>query len=429
MNSIYVTSARPRLPAASEVDLQQAVDNQLLEETHFLDLKREVKSGKGENKELARDLSSFAIDSGTLVIGVEEHNDGSVSLAPQPLSGLPERIEQVAATIPDPPLAVISNVIPTAADPSVGYVVVHVPASPMAPHMVDNRYVGRGDKTKRYLSDPEVLRLHERRRSAEVDIVAALDEQFRRDPVAPAASTQAHLFLIARPLTPHRDMLLHLTDGSGWQSRLHALAQRGLSTDVSNALGRGGIVAFSPDAGRWNQFDLRPRGAALTSSNFGPGRVLRSEDDLGTTSGDSLTEFEVDASGELRMYMSRLSAQRRSERTGQYRSLCFESAAVIYVRRLCAIAFAAAEEAGYFGNWAIAMGATGLRGTSSFAMSQSVWEEGGVPYIDDEYREGTLATYAELSKRPGAVTDRLVSPFLRGFGTRQLYAGVFNDTP
>jgi predicted HTH transcriptional regulator len=78
----------------------------------------------------------------------------------------------VARSIPDPPLNVITEVIETA--PGTGYLIVHIPASPAAPHMVEGRYFGRGDKTKHRLSDAEVLRLHAQRNTAEADALALL---------------------------------------------------------------------------------------------------------------------------------------------------------------------------------------------------------------------------------------------------------------
>ncbi|MBP5934249.1 ATP-binding protein [Streptomyces sp. LBUM 1479] len=121
----------------TEADLQAAVDGGLFEESHHLDLKK-APSSKGDNKELARDLSSFAVDGGALIIGVQENKESrTFELAPQPLSGLSEKVEQVARTIPDPPLTVITEEIGSATDDGTGYLVVHIPASPVAPHMVD----------------------------------------------------------------------------------------------------------------------------------------------------------------------------------------------------------------------------------------------------------------------------------------------------
>jgi hypothetical protein len=50
----------------SEADLQAALGEGLIGESHYLDLK-EVPSAKGANKESARDMASFAIDGGTLM--------------------------------------------------------------------------------------------------------------------------------------------------------------------------------------------------------------------------------------------------------------------------------------------------------------------------------------------------------------------------
>jgi hypothetical protein len=37
-----------------------------------------VKAGKSENREVARDLAAFAIDSGKLIVGVGEDTNGSL---------------------------------------------------------------------------------------------------------------------------------------------------------------------------------------------------------------------------------------------------------------------------------------------------------------------------------------------------------------
>ena len=77
VDSIYLSPAHVRLPMATERDLDAALDAGLLEENHFLDLQREVKSGKAPNKETARDLAQFAIDGGTVLVGIDELDDGT----------------------------------------------------------------------------------------------------------------------------------------------------------------------------------------------------------------------------------------------------------------------------------------------------------------------------------------------------------------
>lgn len=59
---------RPR----SEPDIQRAIDDALLSETHYLDCKREIGAAPGARKETARDLASFDIDGSALLIGVDE---------------------------------------------------------------------------------------------------------------------------------------------------------------------------------------------------------------------------------------------------------------------------------------------------------------------------------------------------------------------
>ncbi len=157
MTSIYLSADNPRWIPKTEADLQAAIDDGLFEESHHLDLKK-APSSKGDNRELARDLVSFAVDGGTLIIGVQENKDSQTfELAPQPLNGLPEKIESVARSIPDPPLSVITDILKSRAGEGTGYVIVHIPASPVAPHMVDNKYFGRGDKAKYQMGDAEVV--------------------------------------------------------------------------------------------------------------------------------------------------------------------------------------------------------------------------------------------------------------------------------
>ena len=71
----------------TEAELQACADNGLLEETHWLDLKRELESGNSANKKLACDIAAFALDGGTILIGVDE-DTSPPSLWPVPLDGL-----------------------------------------------------------------------------------------------------------------------------------------------------------------------------------------------------------------------------------------------------------------------------------------------------------------------------------------------------
>ncbi|XVV32968.1 hypothetical protein ACQPXT_01165 (plasmid) [Streptomyces sp. CA-100214] len=169
---------------------------------------------------------------------------------------MPEKIEQVARTIPDPPLTILTEEISVAANDGTGYLVVHIPASPVAPHMVDNRYFGRGDKTKYQMGDAQVVALHAKRRSAEADTLLLLQKQMKEDPLRDVGD-QSHLFLVAQPTAGRRDMCLPITGAQNWNLRMATLIKRVQeSQDLRSALaGRG----FSPDLGDAHQGHRRAR--------------------------------------------------------------------------------------------------------------------------------------------------------------------------
>jgi hypothetical protein len=402
---IYLSSTIPRWQPATEADIQAAINEGLLEETHYLDVKREVKSGGSANKELARDLASFAIDGGTVIVGVDEDKTtNTLSLAPQPFKGLPERIEQVARSVADQPLEVITSAIPSAADPERGYLLIHVPPSSVAPHMVDGRYIGRGDKTKTYLSDAEVVRLHESRSTITSDGIKLLRQEFKLDPIQQDQRVNAHLFLLAEP-TPGRDsMLLDLLSGVNARQKLATFQQAAYAEDVKRAVDVSGI---SPELIRAYSYARRSRGAALTSN----ARESNAEFDEG------IVEMEVHEDGGIRLFMGRLSAVHPQDG-----NLILEIGAVIYARQLIALTIAAAEESGYFGNWILAAGATGLKGKYSYQFARHyISERARQPYDADEYLRACIATYAELKQSPGQVAERLVGRLLRSLGTYDEY--------
>ena len=413
VENVYLSSEQPRVRLTNETEVREAIRQGVFEESHFLDLKKEVKPGKGENKETARDLAQFAVDGGTVIVGIEELDDGTLLPVPQALQGLPERIEQIATMIPDPPLAVIARPIPTNADPQVGFLVVHVPASAVAPHMVDSRYIGRGDKTKRYLTDPEVIRLHQQRKNYDLDTLALLAAEFDRDLFADIDREQAHAFLVAEPLTGRPDMLLSLTDVPIQHERLWSFARQAQRPATQLLLAAVHARDFSPDFTSLQGFDRRHAGVGMSTYGIGPGRRLR--DEPGYTKRESDSELEIMDNGGLRIYTSRLTNGREGVQ------LFFDAVAVALSHRLLALVEGVAAECGYFGNWALAFGATGLKGSYSHRLYQGWHQPEGSPYSEDTYRSATTASYAEVTSTPGVVADRLVGRLLRGFSTRQFY--------
>ncbi|MFD5820260.1 helix-turn-helix domain-containing protein [Streptomyces sp. NPDC127038] len=420
MTSIYLSSDNPRWMPKTEADLQAAVDSGLFDESHHLDLKKAPNS-KGDNKELARDLSSFAVHGGTLIIGVQENKDSrTFELAPQPLNGLPEKIEQVARTIPDPPLTVITEEISAAADNGTGYLIVHIPASPVAPHMVDNRYFGRGDKTKYQMGDAEVVALHTRRRNTEADTLTLLRKEMDEDPLRDVGA-QSHLFLVAQPTAGRRDMCLPITGAKDWNQRLHALIQRALQAPRTRAALSAG---FSPDLSSAHQGHRRARGVALSSSGLGAGRVYTPE---GGSHDESVVELQLFEDGGLRLLMTRLSEgiSKPYESPGEAEQVIFDAAVVVFTRHILDLIRLISEDVGYHGNWAVAIGANRLRGRRRWSPS-SIFASNH-RYSAETYEESTGATLGELCDAPGTVTRRLLGPLLRSLDSEEAFAKALTD--
>jgi hypothetical protein len=405
----------------TEADLQAAVDGGLFEESHHLDLKK-APSSKGDNKELARDLSSFAVDGGALIIGVQENKESrTFELAPQPLNGLSEKVEQVARTIPDPPLTVITEEIGSATDDGTGYLVVHIPAGPVAPHMVDNRYFGRGDKTKYRMGDAEVVSLHTRRRNTEADTLALLRKEMEEDPLRDVGA-QSHLFLVAQPTAGRRDMCLPITGAQDWNLHLHTLIKRVQeSKELRAALANQG---FSPDLGDAHQGHWRARGVARSSAGLKSDRTYAPE---GRWGDEDVIEVQLFEDGGLRLFKARLSDSLRERHTkeGEAEQVLFDAAAVILARQMLELIRLICEDVGYHGNWAVAVGANRLRGRRGHS-GQSHFPSNH-RYSADTYEESTGATLAELREAPGTVTRRLLGPLLRSLDSAELFAKALTD--
>ncbi|MFJ9127819.1 helix-turn-helix domain-containing protein [Streptomyces sp. NPDC102340] len=419
MTSIYLSSNNPRWMPKTEADLQAAVDGGLFEESHHLDLKKAPHS-KSDNKELARDLSSFAVDGGTLIIGVQENKESrTFELAPQPLNGLPEKIEQVARAISDPPLTVLTEEISAAANDGTGYLIVHIPASPVAPHMVDNRYFGRGDKTKYQLGDAEVVALHARRRNAEEDTLALLRGEMDDDPLRDVG-TQSHLFLVAQPTAGRRDMCLSITGAPNWNQRLHALVN---SVQEKQSL-RAALAdwGFSPDLSHAHQGQRRARGVALSSSTLQSDRTYAPDGSWGS---EDVIEVQLFEDGGLRLFMTRFSDGLQRHTSEDAEQVILDVGAVLLTRHALELMRLVADEAGYHGNWAVAVGANRLRGRRRYT-EQALFPTNH-RYSADTYEESTGATLAELQDAPGAVTRRLLGPLLRSLGSEELFTKALTD--
>lgn len=415
--NVYLGPSSIRWNPTSESDLAEALTNGLIEESHYLDFKASIGTSSGANRELARDLAQFAIDAGTLIVGVAEVAEKFV-LAPVALDGLPERVEQVARTLIDPPLALRCQVLQSLADPTLGYLLVQVPAFAQAPHMVDGIYYGRGDKTRTRLSNAEVVRLHDALRVNVEDGERHLDAIVARDPVPEDVRRQAHFFAFATPVTPRREMALALVHGADWMQRFRGVIEAAHDFEPFHK------QRFAPDLGSVTQPARRVDGAAMSSDGLTPDRIVDPERSYGDP--EDIIEVEISEDGEVRLYTGRLSDALSSAGAQQ---VIFDEMPVVLTRQLVMMAGHVGRETGYRGQWLVGVAAVGIEGLQAYddrSMFRSFAQ--AYPSGAGDYRSVLVATAEEVDQTPGRLTERLVGRLLRALGrSDRYYAALVAD--
>lgn len=392
-----------RWAPTTEAELQSAADNGTLEETHYLDLKQELKPGQSGNKDLAKDIAAFSVDGGVIVFGVAENDGASPSLHAIDTAGLSERVEQIARTRVDAQVQVTSTVIESTTVPGRGYLVVRIPQSPRPPHMTDGRYYARGDKTNIVLSDPDVVRLHERSSAAQSDLLAEVDA-VRTDLDVPAGVPM--LIVLAEPVGAAPDLLTEMASDESYNERVHTLLQA--------ADDRESIAGVPPSFRGSHSFVRRPNGVAVTTGM---------RDGQRFTGDGAAAEIVLEETGRVVLASERPVDLSRpsSEVAGELKYLMDE---LILGQTRLAINLAAgvSDQFGFTGTWRFAVVIDGLRGAYSIA---STWPNfttrrgsGGYDrYTKNDYRRATVAPGDELRTAPGSVVARLVGSLLRSVGS------------
>lgn len=396
-----MNSIQPR----TEEELQRLALNGLLEETHWFDLKRELGSGNAANKDLAKDIAAFALDGGTILIGVDE-DTSPPGLWPVPLDGLAERIEQVARMRVDEPVQIRTTVIDSSSNPGLGYVVVHVPQSVRAPHMADGRYYGRGDKTNRVLPNTEVVRLLDRRLADRRDLRAEA-RTIRTDLVG---DDQRLFVAVADPVSAREDMLVALTESPTWQETVLQLVYA--ATDAQNQ-------TYAPTLAQASGFARRPGGVALTTGMHNGQRF---------TGDDHAAEIVFTESGRLLLASERAVTTRSFSNVSPPppdATVVFEALIIGHVSLLARLSAAVSHRWGYTGSWRFALSMNGLRDSVSWTIADQSFGDRGPIYTENIYERATEASLSDLDEDPGQVAAALTAPLLRSLGSYPAWAKRF----
>ncbi len=399
---------RRRWFPVDEAGLLTAFGDGLLDERNWCELKKLLGDGKAANLELARDLASLAVDGGSLLIGIDEDRPGGNPLHPVALRGLCERIEQVAATRTQPPLQIECSTV-AAQNAGTGYVIVHVPASPLAPHQVEGAYYGRGDKTKRRLPDPEVERLFARRASWSVGVQDELQrlQAYR----ASTESETPQLYAAARPVGGWPEMCRALVGDQGWEQRLNTLRRRVTSDPATlEALGRLYMTSSvdGPLGGLAHQ-EKTSTGARLTARQ--PGSPAEATPEWWNV------DLDIDESGLVWLFAGKIGEANQNFNGVGFTGVYLDVVASM-VRGLLSWTVLLSEATGHATSWDIGVTVSNLFGARALPNARTPRTATlgliGNPYDAREYTGTARASLAELMKNPGAVTQRLLGLLARG---------------
>jgi hypothetical protein len=387
-----------RYQPASLDELASVLAAGLLVEDHHTDFKREVGTSASANKGIAKDLAAFAVDGGRLIIGVEEHEDGSLpTVHPVPLDGLKERVDQIARSSVDPPLAVRCFEL-HAEDPRAGCLIVTIPPSPEAPHKADERFWGRGDTTNHVLSAAEVTALYDRRAKALASSAEMLDIEIERDPTPPELREQGHTFVVAQPVVADPDRFLRALGELPFHQWVHDRLRSKVRVQVA-----------SPDIDGASTHSRRATGWAVHNYCIGPDRTVRPNGSSPARE-EYLFDLEVREDGGVRLFSGRATDTPRDGTR-----VLMEAVVAVNALRTIQAAVEVADLADYLGGWHLGLAITNIRGCASWERSQNAFND-PPGYSEDSYRRNVTVT-GEGLRDVGDVLGQLVSPLLRGLGS------------
>ncbi len=386
-------------------EIERVVTARELHETSTLDAKREL----GKSKDIARDVAAMANDGGVLLYGVaeDEHKRPTI-LAPFTLAGEAERIDQIVRMgLAEPPIIVITP-LPRSHDPAVGYLVVAVPPSPRAPHMVlidkDNRFYGRTATGNTPLTQGDVDRLYERRKHWEVDRDALLAEQIARAPLAPDDDF-GYIHLIARPVAADEGLLDRARKDQNEPTLLQNLVTAASQRSVFAS-------PYDPDFRAPNQWQIRADGWL---AHFGTDPRY---DQNAVKSGRRRLDLQVNNDGTAYLFHGRAAERREDD------LYVFPDIVAGITTRFLYLVGQLYDAAHYFGAVDIGLAVTGIQAGTPYFTNRAYYFERFSPYDRNEYRRTIRVIAPALAADAQTVAENLVMPFIRA-----LTQGVYNPFP
>ena len=393
--SFYLGPSRPRVELGTWRELCAAADAGLLqEETQWLECKRDIPRGRDRSRELAKDLASLSVDGGVIVVGALDKLSDATGLVGVANPGeLTDRISQVANAGISPPLNVVIDVVRDETDPD-GPVclLVVIPASAGAPHMVDDKYWGRSATGKRVLADHEVRRLFTERTSRVADfeqLLRTMKDTF--DPIDPRFRKFGHIYLYAKPAMVPAVQVTQV------------LAPQNPVNWIGEFLP--GKPTFYPGFSMLDYGVPHAEGLMVTSQR----------PDAPHVGEPGLLQLLLDDQGGFRVISG--AGTRSGNEDGRERCISPNYHLELAHQLVSVSAGILNHYAAYRGLWDIGVHATGLRGLkSTFAVNEEYFPGSTSPFQTPDYTCTISASTDEMLDAPPAVVERLYGRFTRGLG-------------
>lgn len=387
-----------------EEEIKQIVSSGQLAESANFDAKRQTP----KSLDLAIDVAAMATDGGVLVIGIgEDENKRLTQLCRIPLAGAPEQVSQVIRTNIDESPHVEVKPIQCAEDRSRGYLVIVVPQSPRAPHMVitrgHNRFYGRTSAGNQPLNQVQVDLLYDRRRRFQFNQEEMLQGEIDRSPVPPRPEL-GYLHLVVWPTAPDEKMLeraIQQLDPAG----AHAI--RALRHLIQVA--RSDRFLPQPDQtypkfgenGDWTRQAYGYRFADPAQY-----RTKVYEDQT-----DHVLKMQLDDDGTGHFFSARAAIMVGEDKMTK---AVLDDSIAIYTTRFLGLMAAFFEAAAYWGSVDAGLAVTGINGAKALEVTDRfVWPYGATePFQQDDFRRTRRFPMSQLITDPVACAEALCGPLI-----------------
>lgn len=387
----------------SEAEIVDATRNNSLEETLTFDAKKEIPV---KNIETAKDVSAMANTAGgALIYGIDEDENGFPNvLSPILLEGQRERIDGILRTsIDEVPVFKISA-IQTEANGSKGYLILTVPPSERAPHMVivkgERRFYGRGETGNYVLSQAEVARLYERRKLAGDSILPLLEERIQNSPLK-EYNGFAHLYLVARPVLQDTDTLASAARKMSKGIDVEITVPDMLSRQVTAIAGKQVFQeSYSPDFRDPYSWTRRPEGFF--------GRMEYANSSSARPNASTLY-IQINFDGSANLFCGR--AAETTKRGGWDVKRFFPAIVAGNATKFLTLLGNIYNEASYLGMVDVAVGLEGLEGSVASGVDEDFRSEAHI-YDASTYRQAKRVSAMLLRENPKQVAADLLMPLI-----------------